>query len=143
MGPRLRGRTCGTRHRPGRSRREAAGGAPSRRAPNRPAACRRHDRPRRSSAATGTTSSTAPPHIVTADGEDVTAAFVAGAEAVAKFAADHGIARAVLQDRSPSCGCGRIYDGTHTGELVDGDGVLAALLKRQGVEVTATSPRRL
>ncbi|WP_413562292.1 DUF523 domain-containing protein [Catenulispora pinistramenti] len=82
-------------------------------------------------------------HIVTADGEDVTAAFVAGAEAVAKFAADHGIARAVLQDRSPSCGCGRIYDGTHTGELVDGDGVLAALLKRQGVEVTATSPRRL
>jgi uncharacterized protein YbbK (DUF523 family) len=73
----------------------------------------------------------------TIDGEDVTAEFVRGAEAVARVAEAHGVTSAVLQARSPSCGCGRIYDGSHTGALADGDGVVAALLKRQGIEVVA------
>ncbi|WP_250739225.1 DUF523 domain-containing protein [Actinomyces sp. 217892] len=36
---------------------------------------------------------------------------------------------------SPSCGAGGIYDGTFSGRLVPGDGVLAALLRRQGLSV--------
>lgn len=75
--------------------------------------------------------------VVTLGGEDVTAPFVAGARAVAAIAAEQGVTRAVLQDRSPSCGCGVIYDGSHTGELIAGDGVVAALLKEQGVSVTS------
>ena len=71
----------------------------------------------------------------TVDGEDVTAGFVRGAERVADLAAQHGVTRAVLQARSPSCGCGRIYDGTHSGALTDGDGVVAALLARRGIDV--------
>ncbi|MCZ4148533.1 hypothetical protein BZG21_29195, partial [Escherichia coli] len=43
-----------------------------------------------------------------------------------------------LQDRSPSCGCGSIYDGSHSGKLVAGDGVLAALLKRRGIKVSGS-----
>lgn len=80
--------------------------------------------------------------ILTDTGEDVTAPFVAGAEAVAALAAEHGITEAVLQARSPSCGCGAVYDGSHSGELVDGDGVLAALLKRSGVSVTSVRGAR-
>ena len=42
---------------------------------------------------------------------------------------------AILKARSPSCGSGKVYDGTFTGRLVDGDGVLAALLKENGITV--------
>ncbi|KIP51655.1 DUF523 domain-containing protein [Leucobacter komagatae] len=75
--------------------------------------------------------------ILTVDGEDVTAPFVEGAQIVADLAAEHGVSSAVLQARSPSCGCGVIYDGSHTGELAEGDGVVAALLKRRGLKITA------
>lgn len=43
--------------------------------------------------------------------------------------------RAILKANSPSCGCGRIYDGTFTGELKDGDGLTAALFRRSGIEL--------
>lgn len=75
--------------------------------------------------------------IVTDDGEDVTEPFIAGARAVARLAVEHGITHAILQARSPSCGCGAIYDGTHTGTLIEGDGVVAAALKAEGITVTA------
>ena len=42
---------------------------------------------------------------------------------------------AVLQPRSPSCGVRRVYDGTFSGALVDGDGVFARLLIDKGVPV--------
>ncbi|MFD2765456.1 DUF523 domain-containing protein [Micromonospora eburnea] len=79
--------------------------------------------------------------VVTIDGEDVTGPFIAGAKIVADLAAEHGLTRAILQARSPSCGYGMIYDGTHTGELVEGDGVVAAMLKRQGVSITTIRGR--
>lgn len=41
--------------------------------------------------------------------------------------------------RSPSCGCGRVYDGTFTGELRPGDGATAALLRRAGIEVVRSA----
>ncbi|MFV0320593.1 MAG: DUF523 domain-containing protein, partial [Microbacterium sp.] len=50
--------------------------------------------------------------ILTDAGEDVTESFVAGAQAVARLATEHGVTHAVLQARSPSCGCGTIYDGS-------------------------------
>lgn len=42
---------------------------------------------------------------------------------------------AILKANSPSCGCGKIYDGTFTGTLVDGYGVFARRLKRMGIEI--------
>lgn len=71
------------------------------------------------------------------DGEDFTAEFVAGARRVAQLAAEHGVTRATLQARSPSCGVAQIYDGSHSGRLAAGDGVLAALLRTEGIEVEA------
>ena len=41
----------------------------------------------------------------------------------------------VMQPRSPSCGAGRIYDGTFSGRLIDGNGVTAQLLIDNGFKV--------
>ena len=46
-----------------------------------------------------------------------------------------GIKKAVLKAKSPSCGVGKVYDGTFSGKLVDGDGVTVRELKKIGVEV--------
>lgn len=79
-------------------------------------------------------------HVLTAVGEDITAAFVTGARQVAHIARESGARRAILQDRSPSCGPGQVYDGTHSGHLVEGQGVLAALLRAEGLDVEAAPP---
>ena len=77
--------------------------------------------------------------VLAKDGTDVTEAFRLGAEKALEIALSHGVKRAVLQERSPSCGCGTVYDGTFTGTLVPGDGVTAALLRENGVEITGGS----
>ncbi len=68
-------------------------------------------------------------------GDDVTEAFRRGAEEGLALAKRMGCECAVLKERSPSCGAGKIYDGTFSGNLVDGDGFLAAILKREGIPV--------
>lgn len=77
--------------------------------------------------------------VIDITGGDVTAAFVAGALAVADQAVALGATDAVLQERSPSCGCGAVYDGSFTGVLRAGDGVTAAALRERGIEI---HPRR-
>lgn len=74
-------------------------------------------------------------HVVDVTGADVTHAFVAGARTVAARAVELGATEAVLQERSPSCGCGAVYDGTFSGVLVPGDGVTAAALREAGIAV--------
>lgn len=66
---------------------------------------------------------------------DVTKNYVDGAIATLKIAQTVGAKEAILKARSPSCGCGRIYDGTFSGTLIEGDGVAAALLKKNGIKV--------
>ena len=46
---------------------------------------------------------------------------------------------ALLKERSPSCGCGSVYDGTFTGVLTAGDGVTAELLRAEGIPVYGES----
>jgi uncharacterized protein YbbK (DUF523 family) len=73
--------------------------------------------------------------VVTVTGQDVTTAFVRGAQSAAEIARRYGIITAILKPRSPSCGSTHIYDGTHRGVLRPGTGVTTALLRRIGVEV--------
>ena len=42
---------------------------------------------------------------------------------------------AILKEGSPSCGTSFVYDGTFTGTPVDGEGVAAAMLRREGIRV--------
>ena len=71
--------------------------------------------------------------------EDVTTHFVRGAEEGLRIAKIYGCQVAILKERSPSCGCGRIYDGSFTGMLTEGDGVTAELLLREGITVYGES----
>lgn len=73
--------------------------------------------------------------VVTEGGEDVTAAYLAGAHRALAAARRAGATRAILKARSPSCGKGALYDGSFSGTLTVGDGVTAALLRTNGVEV--------
>lgn len=73
------------------------------------------------------------------DGTDVTAAFRLGAERALETALAQGITRAVLKERSPSCGSGQIYDGAFTGRVIPGQGVTAELLSARGVAVYGES----
>ena len=71
--------------------------------------------------------------VLSAAGEDVTAAYRRGAQATVALAAGVGAAEAVLKARSPSCGCHEVYDGSFTRTRVDGLGVAAAALAEAGV----------
>jgi len=73
--------------------------------------------------------------ILTEKGADLTEQFVKGAKEVLKIAKMLNIKEAVFKQRSPSCGCGQIYDGTFTKTVKRGDGVTTALLKRNGIKI--------
>ena len=71
--------------------------------------------------------------VLTTTGADVTEAYVAGARTCRAAVRESGARLAVLKAKSPACGTDRIYDGTHTGRLVPGRGVLAELLEGEDV----------
>jgi uncharacterized protein YbbK (DUF523 family) len=69
------------------------------------------------------------------DGRDVTLEFKSGAEKVLKLCLESGATKAILKAKSPSCGKGRIYDGTFGGILVEGNGIACDLMLEYGIEV--------
>ncbi len=73
--------------------------------------------------------------VVTRDGRDVTKEYQKGAEEAARLYQLLRCDCAILKARSPSCGCGQVYDGAFSGALTPGDGVTAQALKRLGVRV--------
>ena len=73
--------------------------------------------------------------VLTDAGEDVSEAFLAGAAEAVRLVRQHGIRIAVLKARSPSCGNLHNYDGSFSGRKVSGQGVTAAALQRQGVQL--------
>jgi len=68
-------------------------------------------------------------------GDDVTDAFISGAECTLKIAHQNKIQMAILKNRSPSCGSDEIYDGSFSGKLTTGQGVTAALLEKKNIKV--------
>lgn len=77
--------------------------------------------------------------VISKDGKDVTAEYQKGAEAALLLAKTLGADTAFLKENSPSCGCGRIYDGTFSGTLIGGDGVTAEKLKQNGIVIYGES----
>ena len=62
--------------------------------------------------------------VINEEGEDVTKAFE-----------DEEIEGAILKSNSPSCGKDKVYDGTFTGTLVDGEGIFAKTLREHGIKI--------
>jgi uncharacterized protein YbbK (DUF523 family) len=73
--------------------------------------------------------------VLTRGGVDVSDGFVSGARQALTLCRQHRVRVAVLTESSPSCGSGRIYDGSFTRTAVAGSGVTAALLARHGIAV--------
>ncbi len=74
-------------------------------------------------------------HVLRDDGADMTEAFERGARLALELTLRHGCRAAVVKSRSPSCGAGRVYDGSFSGVLCEGDGLWTRLLRRHGVRV--------
>ena len=66
------------------------------------------------------------------DGDDMTPFLLRGAFASLRIAKKFNVKKAWMKKRSPSCGCGFIR---RKGRLAKGDGVTAALFKREGMKV--------
>lgn len=73
--------------------------------------------------------------VASKNGEDLSAAFERGAAFALDLALKSGCRKAILKSRSPSCGCGQIYDGTFTGNLRPGNGKWTEKLLDAGFEI--------
>jgi uncharacterized protein YbbK (DUF523 family) len=67
--------------------------------------------------------------VINIDGVDVSRKFVKAAFETLRIAQAVGATEALLIEKSPSCGCGKIFDGTFSDKFKDGDGVTVALLR--------------
>ncbi|MDD4237692.1 MAG: DUF523 domain-containing protein [Desulfotomaculaceae bacterium] len=68
-------------------------------------------------------------------GEDVTSQFKKGAEQSLYLTEIFPIKAAILKERSPSCGVHKIYDGSFSHVVREGQGVTAAILIAKGIPV--------
>jgi uncharacterized protein YbbK (DUF523 family) len=72
--------------------------------------------------------------VIDNNGQDVTASFLKGAQIGLNLCLANDIKKAILKDKSPSCGVNHIYVD---GRLISGVGVTAALLARHRVEINS------
>lgn len=75
--------------------------------------------------------------VISKDGDDNTVAFIAGAEKVLEIAKKLNVKEVIFKSKSPSCGNGKIYDGSFSGTLIDGVGVTTALMIKNGIRVSS------
>ena len=73
--------------------------------------------------------------VFTGNGDDVTAAFLKGAEEALRLARAENVCFCIMKADSPSCGSKEIYDGTFTGEKMPGQGLAVELLREAGFTV--------
>ena len=73
--------------------------------------------------------------VFSVSGTDETAQIKRGAEETLKIARLVGATEAIFKARSPSCGKGKIYDGSFSGKLVKGNGITTELLLKNGIKV--------
>ncbi len=73
--------------------------------------------------------------VINRDGVDVTAQYEKGARDALQLARLFNVKFAILKARSPSCGKGEVYDGTFSKTLIPKDGITAALLKENGIQI--------
>ncbi|SMF25650.1 Uncharacterized conserved protein YbbK, DUF523 family [Priestia filamentosa] len=73
--------------------------------------------------------------VIEKSGRDVTDLYVKGAYKTLEMALKLQVTHVVLKQFSPSCGSKSIYNGTFTGERIQGEGVTSALLRKAGITV--------
>lgn len=73
--------------------------------------------------------------VLSTSGEDLTEKFLKGAKETLNIAKLMNIKKAILKSRSPSCGYGKIYYGSFTKTLKNGNGFTTELLLDNGIEI--------
>lgn len=73
--------------------------------------------------------------VIDKEGNDKTYEYVKGAKVALEIAKENDIDLAILQARSPSCGHKKIYDGTFSKRLIDGNGIFCDILIENGFKV--------
>lgn len=73
--------------------------------------------------------------VISNSGKDVTTKYNLGAKIALDLAIKHNCKKALLMEKSPSCGVRKIYDGTFSKTLIDGMGITTRLLYENGIEV--------
>jgi 2-amino-4-hydroxy-6-hydroxymethyldihydropteridine diphosphokinase len=73
--------------------------------------------------------------VITRTGIEVTEEFTKGAKMTLDKAIETKCLLAIMKKRSPSCGFGKIYDGTFSGKLIDGNGITTILLVEKGIDI--------
>ena len=71
--------------------------------------------------------------LVNRDGETVDGIVRGQIEQIMQGLKDQPVDLAILKSRSPTCGVKQVYDGTFSGTLIDGSGVLAQALQSAGI----------
>lgn len=77
--------------------------------------------------------------VINSAGGDVTENYMRGAAIALDICRRNDCRAAVLKEKSPSCGIGRIYDGSFTRTLKDGNGVSAELMAENGIALFGES----
>ena len=72
--------------------------------------------------------------VLTNKGKNVTQEFIRGADKSLQSGLEVGVKTAILKSKSPSCGIGKIYDGSFTKILKTGDGIFAHLCHENDIE---------
>lgn len=75
--------------------------------------------------------------VKTKEGKNLTKQYEYAADQAAKICKYFGIRIAILKDRSPACGSRTIHDGKFSGNVIDGVGITARRLIREGIKVYA------
>ncbi|WP_407312398.1 DUF523 domain-containing protein [Desulfosporosinus sp. SB140] len=73
--------------------------------------------------------------VISKDNKDFTLAYRDGAQKTLNIAKIIGINTAILKAKSPSCGCGQVYDGKFSGNLINGNGITAELLLINNIKI--------
>ena len=73
--------------------------------------------------------------VLTKSGKNITKRLLKGAKETLKITKIVGVKEVILKSRSPSCGSGLIYDGSFLRRLIKGDGITAALLKKNKIRI--------
>ena len=71
-------------------------------------------------------------------GEDLSKEFLLGAQKTLKVLMENRVDIAIMKSKSPSCGYEKIYDGSFSNRLKEGNGVTVKLLLENGIKIISS-----
>ena len=67
-------------------------------------------------------------------GKNYTKQYMRGVKEVINITKKNNVKMAVLKQKSPSCGYGKVYNGEFSGKIIEGNGILAEELLKMGID---------